>query len=141
MKNLILLASVLFSISQKVTAQNEVAKAAQEACSCLKDLDPDKLNKRDLSLSLIGCISRPIDGIAEELKKKNAWADTLALTYMGKFGKEARARCPEEFERLKKKETTVDPALLAIKPESELIPGYSQAVCNCLGVIKDVEDV
>jgi hypothetical protein len=138
MKTLLVLSSLLVGAFLKTLGQDEVPKAAQEACACLKELDPEKLTKRDLNFSILGCISRPIDGIAEELKKQNAWADSLALVYLNKIGKEVHARCPEEFDRLKKKEVEVDPALLAIKPESELVQGFSQAVCNCLGVIKDV---
>jgi hypothetical protein len=140
MKSLFLLAGLIVGLSLKTSAQEDVTLAAKEACSCLKDLDPDKVSQRELNLELIGCVSRPVDGIAEALKKKNAWADSMALTYLGLVSKEARALCPEAFARLKKKEVQIDPALLAIKPEAEIIPGFSQAVCNCLGVLKDVNE-
>ena len=138
MKSLIVFTVLTVGLFLPAVAQDEVSRAAQEACSCMKNLDPDKLSKRDLSFSLLNCVSSPIDKIAEELRKRNAWSDTSAMVYLNKIGKEAHLRCPEEFDRLKKKEVEIDPAILAIKKESELVAGFSQAVCNCLDVIKDV---
>lgn len=141
MKMLPVLSGLMMIVSITAFAQEEeLAKAGEEACSCLKALDPEALTKTDLRIEMLGCMSNPVDGIAEALTKKGLWADSLTLPYLGKVGKEVRQRCPEELERLKKKEIVIDSTLIKIAPGAELVPGYSTAVCHCLGVSKDVEE-
>lgn len=139
MKTLLVLTLLITGVSLTAIGQDEVTRAAGEACTCLKGLDPNKFSKRDLNFEILGCISRQIDGIAEELKKRSAWADSLAFVYLDKIGREVRNQCPGEFDRLKKEDVEINPAILAIKPEAELIPGFSQAVCKCLDVVHDLD--
>jgi hypothetical protein len=143
MKALILLAGFMFGIISTTTAQEGVTFAAQEACSCLKALDPEQIPSNELNLKIIGCMSRPIDVIAEKLEKEKLWADSSAFYYLGLIGDKVKTFCPDEIKRLteyKKKEVEIDPTLLAIDSEAELVPAFSKAVCNCLGVINDVEE-
>jgi hypothetical protein len=121
-------------------AQEEVDRAAASACSCLKEIAPEGLSSTDLKIEMLGCVTQPIDKIAEELTAKGKWADSLAFSYMGKVGKAAKALCPDQYERLKKKEIKIDPSLIAMDPKLETVKSFSEAVCRCMDVAKKFED-
>jgi hypothetical protein len=121
-------------------AQEEVDRAAASACSCLKEIAPETLSSTDLKIEMLGCVSEPIDKIAEELTAKGKWADSLMFSYMGKVGKATKALCPDQYERLKKKEIKVDPALVVMDPKIETVASFSQAVCRCIDVVKNFEE-
>jgi hypothetical protein len=129
----------LILIYYNATAQDEVTRAANAACGCLKEIDPTHFTERELKVEILGCVSRQVDVVAEELTKNGTWADSLAFQYLGKIGKEARGLCPEAYARLKKKEIEVDPAILKIPANAETLPGFSQAVCRCMEVAKDLD--
>lgn len=52
---------------------------------------------------------------------------------------EAYKNCPDEFARLnkKKEKVEVDPKLLAIDSNTELLKGFGDAICRCLEVTKE----
>jgi hypothetical protein len=122
-------------------AQDEVKRAAESACACLKEIAaPETLSSTDLKIEMLGCLTQPIDQIAEELTAKGQWADSLTFSYMGKVGKAARELCPEQYERLKKKELKIDPKVIAMDPKLETVASFSQAVCRCIDATKNYEE-
>ena len=140
MKTLPVLCMFCMVTSVTLSQEEELSAIGKEACACLKEIDPEPLSKSELNLEMLGCISRPIDALAEQLKSEKKWTDTSAFYYLGRIGQEARKICPTEFDRLKKVEVKVDPALIAIKPDAELLPAYTQAVCKCLDVLPSVDE-
>jgi hypothetical protein len=98
------------------------------------------MSSTDLKLEMLACVTQPIDKIAEELTAKGQWADSLTFSYMGKVGKAVRELCPEQYERLKKKEIKIDPKVIAMDPKLETIVSFSQAVCRCIDVAKNYEE-
>jgi hypothetical protein len=140
MKNTIITCCLAIALVSTAFAQEEVDRAAVSACACLKEIQPETLSSTDLKLEMLGCVTQPIDKIAEELTAKGKWADSLTFSYMGKVGKAVRAMCPEQYERLKKKEIKIDPAVIAMDPKLETVASFSQAVCRCIDVAKNYEE-
>ncbi len=135
-----IIACCLVILASTAFAQEEVKRAAVTACDCLKEINPEAMSNTDLKLEMFGCLTQPIDKIAEELTAKGSWADSLTLGYMEKVGKAVRELCPEQYERLKKKEIKIDPKVTAMDPKGETVASFSQAVCRCIDVAKNYEE-
>lgn len=141
MKTTIITCCLAIVIVFSAFSQDEVKRAAESACACLKEVGaPESMSNTDLKIEMLGCVTQPIDKIAEELTAKGQWADSLTFSYMGKVGKATRELCPEQYERLKKKEVKIDPKVIAMDPKLETVASFSQAVCRCIDVAKNYEE-
>ncbi len=132
--------ALLIFTAHSAMAQKEVTSAAKKSCECLSKLNPEALNKKELNFSILGCLSRNVEGIQKTLEKQKLWTDSSYFKYLGLVSNEARTVCPEVFIRLRKKEVEIDSSKLKINPDAGLAQGFAQAVCNCLAVIKDVKE-
>jgi hypothetical protein len=128
-----------------LNAQDAVIQAAARTCDCMKEINPDDYkDKDDLTLKIFGCLGTGegvyIDAAERALIKAKTVKKDERLKVLDIVGREVRKQCPEQFERLKKKEIKTDPAALKIAEADPLSIGFADAVCRCVGAGKSTDD-
>lgn len=119
-------------------AQNIITKAAAEGCECLKSINTDDFTEKQLPFKILGCLSEYSDEVEAELRKQGTFKDE-PFEAMTAVRNEAYKKCPDEFARLnkKKEKVEVDPKLLAIDANTDLIKGFGDAICRCVEFTKE----
>ncbi|MBL7844110.1 MAG: hypothetical protein JNK44_09620 [Cyclobacteriaceae bacterium] len=121
-----------------LSAQDIITKAAAEGCECLKSINTDDFTEKQLPFKILGCLSEYSDEVEAELRKQGTFKEE-PFEAMTAVRNEAYKNCPDEFARLnkKKEKVEVDPKLLAIDSNTELLKGFGDAICRCLEVTKE----
>lgn len=121
-----------------LSAQDIITKAAAEGCECLKSINTDDFTEKQLPFKILGCLSEYSDEVEAELRKQGTFKEE-PFEVMTAVRNEAYKNCPDEFARLnkKKEKVEVDPKLLAIDSNTELLKGFGDAICRCLEVTKE----
>ncbi|HRJ30676.1 MAG TPA: hypothetical protein PLV21_01200 [Cyclobacteriaceae bacterium] len=119
-------------------AQDIITKAAAEGCECLKSINADDFTEKQLPFKILGCLSTYSDEVKAELRKQGTYKDE-PFEAVTAVRNEAYKNCPDEFDRLnkKKEKVEVDPKLLAIDENSDLIKGFGDAICRCVEITKE----
>lgn len=140
MKRSFLLLSLIILGFAFLPAQDIITKAGAEGCECLKNINPDDFTEKQIPWKIIGCLSTYSDEVKAELQKQGTFKDE-PFEAVTAVRNEAYKNCPEEFERLnkEKEKVEVDPTLLVIDPNTELIKGFSDAICRCVEFTKEKE--
>lgn len=119
-------------------AQDILTQAAEEACACLKGLDPDAITEKQMSFRILGCLVKHSDEVEAELKKQKKFKGE-PLEAVTAIRNASYERCAEEFERLNKErpKVEVDPALLKLNYSGNLPEELAQKICQCLEITKE----
>ena len=127
--------SLLFSW---LSAQDILTTAADEGCACLKALKPEEFTETQVSFKILNCLTTHREAVEAELKKQGTFKDEPFEAAFA-IRDEAYKKCPEEFERLNKEreKIEVDPALLKVNNNTEIISGLSDAICRCVEITKE----
>jgi len=127
--------SLLFSW---LSAQDIITTAAEEGCACMKALKPEEFTETQVSFKILNCLTTHREAVEAELKKQGTFKDEPFEAAFA-IRDEAYKKCPEEFERLNKKreKIEVDPALLKVNNNTEIISGLSDAICRCVEITKE----
>lgn len=138
MRKFISLAFCFLLLSSLLTAQNVITAAAEEGCACMKALKPEEFTETQVSFKILNCLTTHREAVEAELKKQGTFKDE-PFEAATAIRDEAYKKCPEEFERLNKEreKIEVDPAVLMVDSNTEIITGLSDAICRCVEITKE----
>ncbi|MBX2969005.1 MAG: hypothetical protein KF803_06520 [Cyclobacteriaceae bacterium] len=138
MRKFISLAFCFSLLSSLLNAQDVITAAAEEGCACMKALKPEEFTETQVSFKILNCLTTHREAVEAELKKQGTFKDEPFEAAIA-IRDEAYKKCPEEFERLNKEreKIEVDPALLKVNNNTEIISGLSDAICRCVEITKE----